>query len=384
MAAAAEAPEIIAGEPTESEPVDTWSEARISTITIEPAAVEEQISESSPHHFAAPNSDPIIEAASQTEFIKQPAVTADSEPLIPAFAETKNPPQDELQPAFEPVRNEPRFGAIVDPPRSASRRWAGIAALIVAAIGLVAVTSHSHSASSAARPNDAGLAVNQAPIQPAAFLRAVDSQGQLQIRWDRDSRAVREARDAVLHIQDGSAASDVPLDAPHLQGGAFNYARQSERIDVKLTIHEVSGQRAEAVTSFLGKLPETAKPQRVNDAAPKQSAELAKQSAELTRQNAALSSQSTQLGKQNSELAKQNAELSKATGELRKQNAELSNQESDLRKEREDLSKQMVKLKADLGTQTAHAKQLQQQVDDLIKQQQKKRLRAQSNFDPLE
>ena len=45
---------------------------------------------------------------------------------------------------------------------------------------------------------------------------------------------------------------------------------------------------------------------------------------------------------------------------------------------------EVAKLKADLGVQTAHAKQLQQQVDDLRKQQQKKRLSVQSNFDPLE
>ncbi len=119
-------------------------------------------------------------------------------------------------------------------------------------------------------------------------------------------------------------------------------------------------------------------------APPSHAGQAAREEAPIRRDYADLGKQITDMGKENATLGKENTVLSKQNGELRKQNAELSGQQNELRRERDDLAKQTAKLKADLNAQIAHAKQLQQQVDDLRKQQQKKRMSVQNNFDPLE
>lgn len=98
---------------------------------------------------------------------------------------------------------------------------------------------------------------------------------------------------------------------------------------------------------------------------------------------AALAVQNAGLVQLNSDLRRQNADLTKATSELRKQNTELGSAQSDLRRQRDDFAKENSRLKTDLNTQTARAKQLQQQLDEARKQQQAKRMRVQV-FDPLE
>jgi hypothetical protein len=181
-------------------------------------------------------------------------------------------------------------------------------------------------------------------------LSAIDRQGQLQIRWDGQSRAVAEARDAVLAITDGGVSTDIPLDPQHLRAGGFTYARRGERVDAKLTIHEPKGSPVQATASFLGALP----------VAPEDPA----------------------LRKQAAELGKKNAELGRENGELGKQNTELSKQNADLQKQKEELAKQAARLKTVLAAETARAKNLQQQLEQLRVQQQRKRL-ANQNSAPL-
>jgi proteasome lid subunit RPN8/RPN11 len=88
------------------------------------------------------------------------------------------------------------------------------------------------------------------------------------------------------------------------------------------------------------------------------------------------------LRKQAAELGKRNAELGKENGELGKQNAELSKQNADLQKQTEELAKQAARLKTVLAAETARAKNLQQQLEQLRVQQQRKRL-ANQNSAPL-
>lgn len=107
----------------------------------------------------------------------------------------------------------------------------------------------------------------------------------------------------------------------------------------------------------------------------KKNDELARQIADLSQQNAMLRKQNTDLSNQQAGLATQQAELSKQQGEAGKRQAEL-------RQQRDDLLKQAAKLKTDLTAQTARAQALQQQVDDLRRQQQRRRLSVQSS-DPL-
>jgi hypothetical protein len=115
----------------------------------------------------------------------------------------------------------------------------------------------------------------------------------LQILWDRNSAAVRLGRDAILEITDGGPPAAIPLDAGHLQTGAFTYGRQGERVDVKLIVHQPDGGQVREATSFLGKLPER-QPAAVDPAVLKQRNELARQAAKLQK---ALNSQAARTKK---------------------------------------------------------------------------------------
>ncbi len=99
-------------------------------------------------------------------------------------------------------------------------------------------------------------------------LTTLDVGGQLQIRWDRDSAAVRGAEEASLVIEDGSALPQaVQLDSTHLRLGSFTYGRQTERVDVAFTLHGPNGQTVREVSTYLGKLPDRA-PAPSNDSDP--------------------------------------------------------------------------------------------------------------------
>jgi proteasome lid subunit RPN8/RPN11 len=93
----------------------------------------------------------------------------------------------------------------------------------------------------------------------AAFvgLNTIDVGGQLQIRWDRNSRAVREARDGILTIDDGPAPEAIELDSTHLKTGVFTYARKGARIDVAMTLNEPDGEKVHEATSYLGTAPQS-------------------------------------------------------------------------------------------------------------------------------
>jgi proteasome lid subunit RPN8/RPN11 len=93
------------------------------------------------------------------------------------------------------------------------------------------------------------------PVAPA--LNTVDFDGQLQIRWNRNSHAVAQATDGVLRVKGGApSAEEIVLDRDHLLSGVFTIARQSERVDVSLQLNQPAGQAVREVTSFIGKLPE--------------------------------------------------------------------------------------------------------------------------------
>jgi hypothetical protein len=97
------------------------------------------------------------------------------------------------------------------------------------------------------------------PHEPDAYLAlsATDNQGQLNIHWDRNAPAIRNALEGTLEIMDGASAPQaVRLDGAHLATGAFSYGRESERVDVALIVSEPAGQPVKEQISFLGKVPE--------------------------------------------------------------------------------------------------------------------------------
>lgn len=86
-------------------------------------------------------------------------------------------------------------------------------------------------------------------------LNTADAEGQLQIRWDRNSVAVRQARAGAVTIQDVGNPQVVELDAAHLQAGVFTYGRKGGKVDVAMTLSLPDGQRIREATSFLGQAP---------------------------------------------------------------------------------------------------------------------------------
>jgi proteasome lid subunit RPN8/RPN11 len=171
----------------------------------------------------------------------------------------------------------PQFLA-ANPP--SSRRWLWILVTIGAGLGIGAAGFQARhewllKAIAVASPEPA------APVAPPSLgLTAIDREGQLLISWDRDSRALLRARDAVLEIADGAPpVQTIPLDRAHLQTGSFTYARQGTKVDVRLIVHQANGPEIREVTSFWGQLPER-KP--VEDPeVQKQRDELAQQAARL-------------------------------------------------------------------------------------------------------
>lgn len=114
----------------------------------------------------------------------------------------------------------------------------------------------------------------------------------------------------------------------------------------------------------------------------KQAENLARQVAALSQQNADLRQQNEQSNKQQGDAAKLKADLAKAQADLAKQQTDAAKAQTELRQQRDDLAKQTAKLKADVAAQTARAQSIQQQLDDLRRQQQRRRLSIQSS-DPL-
>jgi hypothetical protein len=137
-------------------------------------------------------------------------------------------------------------------PEPPSRRW--LAAL---AIGVAAVAGAACFQSRALWLPPVMAALRSAAAGPPSVgLNTLDADGQLQIRWNPNSPTVQTAVDAILEITDGPTPQAIQMDRPHLQAGVFTYARQGDRVEVKLIVHLPHGQDVRDVTTFLGKLPE--------------------------------------------------------------------------------------------------------------------------------
>jgi proteasome lid subunit RPN8/RPN11 len=157
---------------------------------------------------------------------------------------------------------EPDIPAFLRPAPERSRRWPKIVALIAAALAIGSAAYVTRQAwllqLAAGLERLKGGFAGEAPQAPAAAigLSVLDNDGQLQIRWDRNSATVRNGGGALLEILDtGSAPRAIPLDQAHLQSGSFTYAREGERVDVVLAIEQPNGKAARESTTFLGKPP---------------------------------------------------------------------------------------------------------------------------------
>ncbi len=211
---------------------------------------------------------------------------------------------------FVPRRNE----ALPDvPPPETSRRWVAALAIVVGlaagAAGFQARALWLPRVMAVLRPASGGP-------PPSVGLNTLDTEGQLQIRWNGNSPPVQTAVDAILVITDGPQPQAIQMNRQHLQAGVFTYARQSDRVEVKLVVHLRNGQDVREVTTFLGKLPER-KPAVAEDP------EFRKQREELARQAAALKAD---LEAQAARTRKLEKSLSDVKKTLREQQLRLRNQ----------------------------------------------------------
>jgi hypothetical protein len=80
-------------------------------------------------------------------------------------------------------------------------------------------------------------------------LTATPSADSIHLRWDRNARAIQEARSGVLVIQEDGREKRVDLDAGHLRNGSVIYRRASDsvsfRLDIYLQDDVVVSQRSE-------------------------------------------------------------------------------------------------------------------------------------------
>ena len=96
------------------------------------------------------------------------------------------------------------------------------------------------------------MALTRAAPLVAPGLNTVDLNGQLQIRWNRNSPAVSQATNGVLHVKGGAlSAEEIALDRDHLLSGVFTIARQDERVDVSLVLNNRMASRYAKLPALL-------------------------------------------------------------------------------------------------------------------------------------
>jgi len=227
-----------------------------------------------------------------------PAPTPAPEPTpVPPVPEP--PPAAALVPKPAEPEQAPPLPKFLDVPKPRSRRWRVVVLAVLAGFALGA---------GAYLKRDLWLprvlAMTHAPSPPSLGLITADNDGQLQIRWNRNSPAVQQASSGVLSIGTGGPSTqEIPLDKAHLLSGAFTLARQTERVDVSLATTQADGHATHETTAFLGKLPD---PKPVEDPAmQEQRDKLSKQVAKMQSDLDAEMARNAKLRKTVDQLSKQ-------------------------------------------------------------------------------
>ncbi len=182
----------------------------------------------------------------------------------------------------EPERyDEEERPEIPGTPAVAFRHWPGMAAR-VALVGGAVVAGFAVGRISMPRPN-AGLHAEAAAVPNTSSIRlvAIDDDGQLQILWDPSAPVIQHSNGAMLEVKDGSDVQSFSIDPARLQTGSFTYGRQSQRVDVTLSVSRPEGGNLVQVTTYVGKS------SKLSDAGPVVGQR------ELARENARLKSELT-------------------------------------------------------------------------------------------
>jgi hypothetical protein len=116
-------------------------------------------------------------------------------------------------------------------------------------------------------------------------LQALDMDGQLRIQWDRAALFSQGVQGGTLEIVDGAAMHSIPLDSAKILMGSFQYARQTQMVEVHLALRTGHGT-IEEFTSFIGLPPRPPKAQdsEENRQSPDQAAEAERARGDLKKQ----------------------------------------------------------------------------------------------------
>jgi proteasome lid subunit RPN8/RPN11 len=287
------------------------AEASYAEFVLEPLAVRPAPSGAPSKVEPEPAPDPVPEPMLISRSDPQPA-----SPALPAQPKESAQPKEPEQPKERAQLREPAqptepvaplpLPKLSGMPARSSRRWPMVVAAVLLACCALGAAAYWKRA--LWLPRVQAMAPRRAPAPvsppPPLGLNTIDSEGQLQIRWDRNSPAVERAASGVLSIgAGGPSRQEIPLDKAHLLSGVFTFARQTERVDVSLGLTQPDGRSSREVTMFVGKLP---------DSKPAEDPALQEERDNLTKQVAKME---TDL---DAEIAR-NAKLQKSMDQLSKQ-----------------------------------------------------------------
>jgi hypothetical protein len=155
-------------------------------------------------------------------------------PLIP-------PPQSPKGAAIERLARVKNALRITAMKRHVITHYRGWAAGAIAVVGLAILI--------------VGLKLDFGGQSGSIRLQALDQKGQLQIRWNPGSDAIRRAVAAKLYIIDGSERLFVNLDNARLRLGNVSYARTSDRVELRMELAQPDGKQVEEQATFVGVRP---------------------------------------------------------------------------------------------------------------------------------
>jgi proteasome lid subunit RPN8/RPN11 len=322
-------------------------------------------------------SDPPAPVASTPEPEVAAAPPSTPEPPTPP------PPVREPEPQPEPVQRPPAIEPSLrfldlDPPR----RWPvkpilGIAAcLAIGAVGFETRQTWLPGLEGIWPRADA--APRKFPLAAALGLTLADREGDLSITWNHKAAAVAAATTGTLEISaDGGVPMKTPLDAAQLHSGSLTFRRETEKVDVTLSVEGPQGQLGLQSLSYMGKLPDSAAAETASPATRQRDA-LAAEVQRLKSEIQAQTARNRDLQGALEEHAATAADFARLKAQL---NAQIA-RSRDLDKTAKAKDDQIAKLRNDLTVQQSHAKVLAKSVDDLqLRLQQVKRLNNQ-NADP--
>jgi hypothetical protein len=224
----------------------------------------------------------------------------------------------------------------------------------------------------------ASTAPRTPPFATALGLTLADREGDLTITWNHKAAAVAAATTGTVEISGGDGVPmKTPLDAAQLHSGSLTFRRETEKVDVTLSVEGPQGQLGFQSLSYLGKLPDSAAAEAASPAARQRDA-LAAEVERLKGEIQAQTARNRDLQGKLEERAATAADFASLKAQL---NAQIA-RSRDLDKTVKTKDDQIAKLRNDLTVQQSHAKVLAKSVDELqLRLQQVKRLNNQ-NADP--